>query len=77
MKRGTILPGALQPSSVLSKTSDKSDKTSFEGSPGRVLSFLSSILRRSKSRLRDDVRRSTVDSGAKPERPMSRAEATE
>jgi hypothetical protein len=77
MKRADTLPGAPQPTSALTKTSDKSDKTSIGASFRAVLSLLSSISRRSNKHSRHDLPNSAVDSVAKPERPMSRAEATE
>jgi hypothetical protein len=50
VKLEIILPGALQTNSALTKTSDKSDKTSFEASSNGVLSFLSSIFGNRKRR---------------------------
>lgn len=77
MNRGTILSGAPPSISALTKTTDKSDKTSFGISFRAVLSLLSSVSRRSNKHSRYDFPHSAVDSVAKPERPMSRAEATE
>jgi hypothetical protein len=81
VKRETILPGALQTNSALTKTSDKSDKTSLKASPDGVLSLLSSLFG-SRKRLRSLLdlilpRASavfTVDSVATPERLMSGTE---
>ena len=56
MKRESIQPGALQTNSAFSKTSDKSDKTSFEGSSDSVLSLLSSIFGIRERRSTGEVR---------------------
>jgi hypothetical protein len=50
VKREIMLPGAPQTNSALTKTSDKSDETSFEAWSDGVLSLLSSIFGNRKRR---------------------------
>jgi hypothetical protein len=104
VKREIMQPGMLQTNSALTKTSDKSDETSFEAWSDGVLSLLSSLFGNRKRRGAGEVQPdnstptyrsistkwqhggicsglaqgstgSTVDSVAKPERPMSPVEA--
>jgi hypothetical protein len=80
VKSETTLGRYLPIDPVLTKNSDKSDKTSFEDPSDGVLSLLSSIFGDRKGHVSgaaEDSTGATVDSLATQERPMSPAEATE